>query len=233
VACVDPAARRDYFLAVPDRSTPSPDDQASRGFRVSDRRFWADDELPAPTPAPPHTPGASTPSADAEPETRSEYPTYVEQLRAELAEKDKQLREYIAAYKDAVGKGLEEVKARLRRESDKEIERTRNRLLADLLEVVDNLDRSLAAAGAARSADAMNALVHGVRQVHAQFVSKLSALGARRMDTAGETFDPRTHEAIGTMPGAEGQVVHEVRAGYLVGDQVLRPAQVIVGKSPG
>src|SRR2546427_1604624 len=101
----------------------------SKGFTVNDRRFWVE--------------GDGHPTSES---ATPQYPTYVEQLRAQLDEKDRQLQEYIAAYKEQIVRGLEETKQRLSRENERERERLRGRLVEDLLDVLDNLDRSLEAA---------------------------------------------------------------------------------------
>jgi len=54
--------------------------------------------------------------------------------------------------------------------------------------------------------------------------------GIKKIETIGKDFDPKLMEAIGTAEGEDGKVVEEVRAGYMLFDSVLRPAQVIVGK---
>jgi molecular chaperone GrpE (heat shock protein) len=53
------------------------------------------------------------------------------------------------------------------------------------------------------------------------------------MDSIGKTFDPERHEAVGLAQGGEGMVHAEVRPGYLLDGDVLRPAEVLVGKSEG
>lgn len=195
-----------------------------KGFTVKDRRFWAGNGEAANAGGD----GGSQPPPGEEP--TPQYPSYVEQLRAELAEKDRQLREYIAAYKEQIVKGIDETKARLEREQTREIERLRGRLVVDLLEVLDNLDRSLGAVPPQRH----DAFVDGVRLVRDQFLGKLAALGLEPLEALGQRFDPNQHEAIGLVPVTEpeqdGVVMNVVRAGYRFGDKVLRPAVVQVGK---
>jgi molecular chaperone GrpE len=192
-----------------------------KGFTVKDRRFWAGNG------------NGETTNSDAQASGEAptpEYPTFVEQLRAELAEKDRQLREYIAAYKEQIVKGIDDTKARLEREQQKEMERQRGRLVASLLEVLDNLERSLEAVPPARH----DAFVDGVRLVRDQFLAKLSALGLEPLDALGQHFDPNQHDAIGllpvTDPEQDGTVRSVIRTGYRLGDKVLRPAVVQVGK---
>jgi len=99
--------------------------------KVIDRRWWVNQDSQGSGAA------AAAPS--------SLKPTYVEELEQKLADKDKQLQDAIARYRGAAGE-FEESRVRLRREISKEIERGRREILADLLDVVDNLDRALDAA---------------------------------------------------------------------------------------
>jgi len=181
--------------------------------KVVDRRWWArgdDGGAPADT---------------------SSKPTYVEELERQLAEKDRIAQEYIAKYRQAASE-FEESRLRLRREISKDIERGRREILADLLDVVDNLDRAIESA---RQATSPEALLQGVELVRRQFLSKLEGLGVKRIETADAAFDPLVHEAISTVPAAspdqDGRVVGVVRHGYTIGGDVLRPASVAVAKS--
>jgi molecular chaperone GrpE len=184
--------------------------------KVVDRRWWANPDA----------------SASAEGSTSTSLkPTYVEQLELQVAEKDKQIQEYIAKYRQAAGE-FEEMRLRLRREISKDIERTRREILSELLEVVDNLERALEAARRSPSADA---LLQGVEMVRRQFLSKLEGLGVKPIDSTDARFDPTLHEAISTVPAAspdqDGMVVGIIRQGYRIGDDVLRPAAVAVAKT--
>jgi molecular chaperone GrpE len=183
--------------------------------KVVDRRWWAradDGEAPA---------------------RGGSKPTFVEDLERQVAEKDRLAEEYIAKYRQAAAE-FEESRLRLRREISKEIERGRRDILADLLEVVDNLDRAIDSARQAGSVDSKDVLLRGVEMVQRQFLSKLEALGVKRLDVDGALFDPLMHEAVSTVPasspGDDGRIVGIVRHGYTIGDDVLRPASVAVAK---
>lgn len=181
--------------------------------KVVDRRWWARGENGA---------------ASGEP--RSSKPTYVEELEQQLAEKDRIAQEYIAKYRQAAAE-FDESRLRLRREISKDIERGRREILADLLDVVDNLDRAIESARGNASVDA---LLQGVEMVRRQFLGKLEGFGVRRIDVEGQPFDPMKHEAVSTVPAADpqndGRIVGVVRHGYTIGDDVLRPASVAVAK---
>lgn len=182
--------------------------------KVVDRRWWArGDDGGAP--------------ADA----AANKPTYVQDLERQVAEKDKLAQEFIAKYRQAAGE-FEQSRLRLRREISKDIERARREVLADILDVVDNLDRAIDSASNGASAEA---ILQGIEMVRRQFLSKLEGLGVTRIATDGETFDPALHEAITTVPATsaadDGRIVGVVRHGYRIGEDVLRPASVAVAKS--
>lgn len=185
--------------------------------KVIDRRWWANQE-------------DAGENADRAAST-SAKPTYVEELERQVAEKDKQVQEYIGKYRQAASE-FEEARLRLRREISRDIERGRREIIADLLEVMDNLDRALEATRAGASPDA---LLQGVELVRRQFMAKLEGLGVRQIDAAGQAFDPSVHEAVSavptTDPAQDGQVVGVIRSGYRINDDVLRPAAVAVAKS--
>ena len=121
------------------------------------------------------------------------------------------------------------VRARMEREKARVMEANRTQLAQVLLEAVDDLERALAAAG-----DATVPLVDGVRLTLASLEKKVAELGAVRICVLGQRFDPHVAEAIDLVPVSDGAqddvVVQEVRAGYRIGDRVLRPARVRVGR---
>ena len=119
--------------------------------------------------------------------------------------------------------------------SAKDVERGRREILADLLDVVDNLDRALDAAQVDAAADRIDTLLQGVELVRRQFLAKLEGFGVKRIESEGQPFDPALHEAVSAVPAAtpdqDGTVVGVIRHGYRIGDEVLRPAAVAVAKS--
>ena len=190
-------------------------DEPQSGIQVVDRRWWARGET------------AAGGSAD-EP---FEKPSYVQELEARVAAKDEELRATLTRYREANAE-FEQSRARMRRDVAKEVERGTKALLADLLDVVDNLDRAIDAARAAKAAGADSTLLQGVDMVRLQFLAKLDGHGVRLLDAAGRPFDPSLHEAATTVPvtdpAQDGVVVGVIRQGYVIRDEVLRPAVVAV-----
>jgi molecular chaperone GrpE len=110
-------------------------------------------------------------------------------------------------------------------------------LARELIELVDNLERALAAAGVDPESDGgegvqdPEGLAHGVLLVLRGLQETLRRHEIEAVDPAGEKFDPNVHEALSTQPveGTEsGTVVEVVQKGYRMGDQLIRPARVVV-----
>jgi molecular chaperone GrpE len=182
-------------------------------IKVTDRRWWAAE--------------GETPAVAEEPRLK---PTLIEELEARIAEKDQEIQELVSKYRGAADE-FDQARVRLRKEIQKDVERSRRSVIVSFLEVLDNLDRALEA-GAAKGEDPF---VQGVALVRQQFLATLEGLDVRRLDPAGQPFDPAFHEAVSTVPAASpdqaGLVIGVVRPGYRLGDEVLRPAQVAVASS--
>jgi molecular chaperone GrpE len=117
---------------------------------------------------------------------------------------------------------------RVAREHAELSQRANERLLNELLPVLDDLERALEAAAEHEEAK----LEEGVRLVHRSLVSLVERHGLSEIETGG-TFDPHVHEALLTQPGEgkeEGSVLQVLQKGYRLGDRVLRPARVIVAE---
>ena len=190
--------------------------------KVVDRRWWARAAAGEET--------VDTPAAAAEP-VSFEKPSYVQDLEQQLAAKNEQLQEYVNAVHE-VQREFEAMRARVRKEAARDAEMNRRAVFADLLEVVDNLDRAIDAAHDGGSAET---LIQGVELVRQQFLHKLAGYGISRLEPIGEPFDPELHEAIATVPVteefAEGIVAGLAAPGYLIGNDILRPAAVAVASN--
>ena len=178
-------------------------------LKVTDRRWWARAE--------------QAPEAE-EPKLK---PKYVEELEQQLAEKNLEIQQLLTRYRGASDE-FDQARARLRKELSKDVERGRRSMLVSFLEVLDNLDRALEAA-AGRTDDPF---VQGVSLVKQQFLTTLETFGVKRVDPLGQPFDPSVHDAVSTVGApagtAPGTICGVIRPGYVIGDEVLRPAQVAV-----
>jgi molecular chaperone GrpE len=179
------------------------------GYTVKDRRWWA------------------RPAEDDQP-AGSDRPSYVAELEAELADRDRRLSEALRRQRELVTE-QEMARQRVERDARREIARGKKQLIADLLPVLDDLDRALAAGHVAGD---VGALRRGVELVRSGFLDRLRAMGVERDDPTGQPFDPARHEAISLAPGkVDGSVIDTVSPGYRLGDEVIRPARVVVSRA--
>jgi molecular chaperone GrpE len=159
----------------------------------------------------------------------------VEQDLDELLSARRERDEYLELAKRTKA-DFENYRKRTERDAAEAERRGRAGLVRELVPVLDNLERALLAAGVDPAGpqagqDDGAALAQGVLLVYRDLRSAVERAGVETYDPAGESFDPAWHEALSTRPagdGAPGTVLETVEKGYRLGDQVLRPARVIV-----
>ena len=122
---------------------------------------------------------------------------------------------------------FENYKKRAARERDEYVTFANERLIKELLPVLDDLERALQAATEHEEAQ----LEEGVELVHRSLASLLARNGVKEISTEGK-FDPHVHEALLSQPSdaEQGSVIDVVQKGYTIGDRVVRPARVIVSE---
>jgi molecular chaperone GrpE len=147
-------------------------------------------------------------------------PDLEQRLEAVTAERD----EYVDHLK-RVAAEFENYRKRTARDQADFAARANERLVKELLPVLDDLGRALEAAEQHEEAK----LEEGVRLVHRQLAELLRKEGLAEIETDGK-FDPHVHEALLTQPSEapEGSVIDVVQKGYRLGERVLRPARVVV-----
>jgi molecular chaperone GrpE len=152
---------------------------------------------------------------------------------ARLAAAEARADELLRAYANEVEQG-KAFRARLERERQRVLEAERAQIAQALLESIDELERAVAAAGTPEPGSALAALVEGVRLTIASLAKRVAEMGAERLSLVGQPFDPRLAEAVDLVAvddAAKDQViVAEDRPGYRIGERVLRPARVRVGR---
>lgn len=183
-------------------------------FTVNDRRHWVhEDEGEA---------------LVAEPEER--LPSYVEQLKQQAEAKDKQLREYIAAYKAKTAE-TDEIRVRLQKENENRLEQIKADFFKKLIPIMDNFKRAI---DSAQSSDDYKSLKQGIEMTYSQLLNTLKESGVETIPTSGRKFNPQTDEAFMTEdttdPNQDNDVVEELEPGYLFKDKLLKPAKVRVAK---
>ncbi len=106
-------------------------------------------------------------------------------------------------------------------------------VIRDVVPVLDDLERAIQAAGLDPEGDSDDGLAHGVLLVFRSLRDSLSRNGVEAVDPKGEKFDPGEHEALSTVAadGVEpGTVVEVMQKGYRLGEQLVRPARVVVSE---
>ena len=123
---------------------------------------------------------------------------------------------------------FENYKKRVARERQEYVALANERLLKELLPILDDLERALKAAEQHEEAQ----LEEGVGLVHRSLASLLERQGVQEIATDGK-FDPHVHEALLAQPAEDkeqGDVVDVIQKGYTIGDRIVRPARVIVAE---
>jgi molecular chaperone GrpE len=158
-----------------------------------------------------------------------EAPTTIEAAQAQLAEKDREIAELKDKYLRALA-DFENARKRIRQQSEESVRLQREAILRDLLPIIDNLERALAAA---RSGVDTKTIVDGVEMTVRALIDFLRAQGVTPVQSVGQPFDPNRHEAVdhvASQAHPPNTVVNEFHRGYLIGERVLRPARVSVAK---
>jgi molecular chaperone GrpE len=196
-----------------------PDDEPE--IRVTDRRrILVDDD--------------EGPESNAEVEAPNLKPSYVEELEARTKAAEQKTLEVQARFEQLrkqLQSETDETRRRLNRAADERAQREKADFIAGLLPVLDNLQR---ATDAAESGSSVEVVAEGVNRTASAFENALAAAGVEPVDALGEMFDPELHDAIETVevaPEDEGRVVSQHTRGYKIGDRLLRPARVKVGRA--
>jgi molecular chaperone GrpE len=145
-------------------------------------------------------------------------------LDALLSETQRERDEYLELAKRTKA-DFENYRKRMSAEVQAAQARGKAEVAREVIDAVDNLERALDAAGEGESLSA------GVEMVLSGLRETLKRHGVEAVDPKGEKFDPNQHEALSTQPvdGTEpGVVVEVMQKGYTLGDQLIRPARVVV-----
>jgi molecular chaperone GrpE len=153
----------------------------------------------------------------------------LETLRAELAEMEQKADEYLRLAQRAQADFIN-YRRRVEEERAQQMANAGLSVVQRLLPVLDDFERAQASAS---EAERQSGWGKGIALVERNLRGVLAAEGVEPMGAVGDEFDPRLHEALGSVPSAdvvEGHVVQVVRQGYRKGDRVLRPTQVVIAR---
>lgn len=169
------------------------------------------------------------PEAEAEAEVidLGAHASEIARLRAQLEESSARLRTVSKAYTD-LQQEMDAFRKRQQVLAEAKAERKAGEVVERFFEPVQNLKRALEAEGSAQD------LRDGVKLVLQQFSRQLEVLGLTEVPGIGSTFDPKVHDALALMPvtdpAQDGKVIAVHSTGWKVGDRVIQPAQVVIGK---
>ena len=159
--------------------------------------------------------------------------TQVEQdLEALVADAHKERDEYLELAKRTKA-DFENFRKRMAGEVSAASLRGKAEVAREVTPVLDDLERAIQAAGLDPEGDSEDGLAHGVLLVFRGLRDSLARAGVEAVDPKGEKFDPMAHEALSTLKveGTESGVVVEVmQKGYRLGEQLVRPARVVVSE---
>jgi molecular chaperone GrpE len=153
----------------------------------------------------------------------------------ELKEEVHRLKDEVEDYKDRwmrAAAELDNVKKRASRDQADLMKFANERLLKEILPILDNLERAL---DHSREQENLKALVEGIEMIQRQFLAVLERFGVRPIDALNQPFDPSVHEAMMQVESEQHEpniVIQELEKGYWLHDRLLRPSRVTVSKAP-
>jgi len=161
-------------------------------------------------------------------------PSYVEELEIRTKAAEQQVLEVKARFdqlRQQLQRETDETRQRLNRSADERAAAEKAKFIAALLPVMDGLDRAIQATN---DNAAREAILEGIRGIATSFQNALTAAGVEPISSIGETFDPQLHEAVDTgetTSDMDGKVIGEYGRGFRMGERLLRPARVQVGRA--
>lgn len=171
-------------------------------------------------------------SATAEEATAESPEKLIETLRAGYEKKEQEAREAQDRFMRTLA-DFENYKKRTQRDQADALKYANEKLIKELLPVIDNLERALSHSRETRDFDRM---MEGVELIHKQLLSVLGKYGVVPIESLHQPFDPFLHQSIGQVEVEEGadakenQVVGETQKGYYLNERVLRPSLVTIAK---
>jgi molecular chaperone GrpE len=202
-------------------SAPKMRDEEENEIRVTDkRRIYLDED------------GAQRSNLEAE--RPNLKPSYVEELESRTKAAEGKLQEVQGRFdqlRQQLQRETDETRQRLNRAADERAASQKANFVASLLPAMDDLHRAIRAASEGASSEA---ILTGIRGIATSFENALGNAGVESIQSVGQPFDPELHEAVDTIdvdPEMDGKVVTEYSRGFKMGERLLRPARVKVGRA--
>ena len=182
-------------------------------LKINDRRHWASVE------------NGDVGNGEDE---GTHLPNYVEKIQKELEANDSKLKEYIGAYKEKMAEN-DQFRARLEKDVERRADMKVAEFMRGVLPVLDNLEL---ARESAKSTNNIENVIEGITLIQSGLMNLLSGFGMKELDCVGKDFDPAIAEAVSVEESQEndGKVLEVLQSGYEMGDILIRPAKVKVGK---
>lgn len=203
------------------RDRQESNDQTEGRLRVTDRRrVYLDPERAE--------------AGNQEIEQPSLKPSYVEELEARTKAAEQKVADIQARFdqlRQQLQRETDETRQRLNRAADERAATEKAKFIASLLPLLDDMDRAIQATSNNASRET---ILEGLFRIADSFQNALTSSGVEAVPAIGETFDPELHEAVDTIeaePAMDGKVVGEYGRGFRIGDRLLRPARVQVGRA--
>jgi molecular chaperone GrpE len=162
-------------------------------------------------------------------------PSYVEELEARTQAAERQVQDVQARFdqlRRELQRETDETRQRLNRSADERAATEKARFITDFLPVLDDLNRAIEAVSDNAPKDAV---LEGIRRIATSVQNALTNAGVEPVASVGEPFDPELHEAVDTADAdtdMDGRVISEYSRGFRMGERLLRPARVSVGRLP-
>lgn len=156
----------------------------------------------------------------------------VKRLQSEIEEKDQAVKEAHERTLRVLA-DLENYKKRIQKEQIEQAKFANERLIKEILPVIDNLERALSHSKETKDPEK---IIEGVELIHKGLLSVLEKFNVRPIESLDKPFDPFHHQSVGQVEAKEdseiedNQVVGESQKGYFLNERVLRPALVLVSK---
>lgn len=150
----------------------------------------------------------------------------IESLQKTLEEEKAKAEKYLANWQRAEA-DFSNYKKRAEQEREETVKFANVALIRSVLPVLDDLERALASLP---PKIAGLTWADGIKLIYRKLQASLEAQGLSEIKALGEAFDPAVHEAVAQGEGEEGKIVEELQRGYKLGNRLVRPAMVVVGK---
>jgi molecular chaperone GrpE len=149
----------------------------------------------------------------------------VKELEEELEAEQEKAKEYLNRLK-YLQADFENYRKRVEREVQEAVQRSNEKLVACLIDIIDDLESAISAGETTENIDA---LLEGIKMVHKNLDRLLEKEGLERLECVGQAFDPNMHEVLSEIPTKDlesGTVIEEARKGFMFKGKVLRPSIV-------